>query len=180
MSKFKQAAFVVMVLLMVVACAPAAETPAEAPAPDYAAQTAELLAGVNEWFDLYNAGDAEGVTALHADDAVVMPAGAPTVTGREAILAFLSADIANTQAAGLTFVGAPVTDGGVDGDTAWTSGQFSLTDESGATVVTGKYLTVYRRAGDGWLITRDIWNMDGDGEAEGEEDPAEGEAPAAD
>jgi ketosteroid isomerase-like protein len=168
MSMLKHTAFFVTALAALAACAPAA--PPEAP-DTAAADIAAIKADGLVWFDLYNSGDADGVAALHAEDAVVMPAGAATVAGRAAIRDYLASDIENSMAAGLTFAGDAVTDGGADGDTAWITGTFSVNDASGATVDTGKYLTVLGRTNGEWLIIRDIWNSD--------VSPAPAEAPEA-
>jgi len=46
------------------------------------------------------------------------------------------------------------------GDLGWVSGTYSVVDASGATVDTGKYLSVHRRTNDKWLDIRDSWNSD--------------------
>ncbi len=148
----KYGAVVASALVALAGCAPQA--------PDTAADLAAIKADALVWFDLYNAGDADGVAALHAEDAVVMAPGVAALMGRSAVRDYIASDIENSKAAGLTFKGDEVTDGAVDGDTAWTSGSFSVVDASGATVGTGKYVTVYRRMGEQWLIVRDIWNTD--------------------
>jgi ketosteroid isomerase-like protein len=157
MSTLKHTAFLATALVALAACAPAA--PPEAPdtsAADIAAIKADSLV----WFDLYNAGDADGVAALHAEDAVIMPPNASMVAGRAAIRDYLASDIENSMAAGFTFVGDTVTDGAAGGDTAWITGTFSVNDASGVTVDTGKYLTVFGRTNGEWLIVRDTWNSD--------------------
>jgi uncharacterized protein (TIGR02246 family) len=134
------------------ACAPKA--------PDTAADEAALQADPLAWFDAYNAGNAEGVAKLYADDGVLMPPGAPAATGPTAIRDFIAADIARSKAAGLTLKNDATTGVGVSGDVGWLSGTFSVTDGSGATVDKGKYLSVYRRASGDWQLIRDTWNSD--------------------
>jgi len=141
-----------MTLLMPIACAPGTGYTAA----DATAIKSEALV----WFDKYNAGDAEGVAALYAEDAVFMAPGAPAVVGRSAIQDAIASDTAKSKAAGLTNKGDEVTDVGVAGDMAWITGTFSVTDASGTVVDKGKYVTVYRRASGKWPIIRDIWNSD--------------------
>jgi len=43
---------------------------------------------------------------------------------------------------------------------SWEWSAFSITDKSGATVDTGKYVTVYAKKDGKWMIVRDIWNTD--------------------
>ena len=152
MNRFQQVTILATALVAVAGCAPNAS--------DSGAEAAAIKADVLVWFDHYNAGDADGVAALYAEDGVVMAPGAPAVVGRAAIRDFIASDIENSKAAGLAFKGDEVTDGAVEGDMAWIKGSFSLSDSSGTTVDTGKYLTVYRRTNGQWQIIRDMWNSD--------------------
>jgi ketosteroid isomerase-like protein len=137
----------------ITACAPAA-------APDTAADQAQLEAEAPAWFDHYNKGDADAVANLYADDAVIMPAGAPAAAGRAAIRDYIVADMAQTKAGGFSFKNGAVTGVSVSGDGAWLTGNFEVVDAAGATVDSGKYLSVYTRTADGWKLIRDIWNSD--------------------
>lgn len=130
------------------------------PAADTSADLATLKADVLDWIAAYNAGDADAVAALHAEDGVVMAPGAAAAVGRAAIRDFIAADIASSKAQGLTFTADESSDAAVDGNTGWTSGAFAVADASGNTVATGKYLSVYERINGEWQIVRDIWNSD--------------------
>ncbi len=152
MSAPSKAACLATTLLVVAACAPKA--------PDTAADVAAIKAEAPVWFTKYNAGDADGVAGLYAEDAVVLAPGTAAVAGRAAIRGLIASDIAKTTAGGFTLTGDEVTDAGVSGDMAWATGTFSVTDSSGATVDRGKYVTIYRRAEGKWPIIRDIWNSD--------------------
>ena len=125
-----------------------------------AADEVKLKAHEPIWFDLYNKGDAAGVANLYAQDAILMPPGAPAVMGRAAIQAFLVTDMAATKKAGVTMKLGAFTGVGVAGDSGWISGTWSATDASGTTMDTGKYLELSQRSGKGWAVTRDIWNSD--------------------
>jgi uncharacterized protein (TIGR02246 family) len=149
---FKYLAFLTITLGALTGCAP--------PAADTSADLANIKAKVLDWMAAYNAGDADGVAAMHAEDGVVMAPGAVTVVGRAAIRDFIAADIANSKAQGFVFTGDESSDGAIDGNTGWTVGTFAVTDSSGATVGTGKYLTVYERINGEWQIIRDMWNSD--------------------
>jgi len=139
------------------ACAPA---PAPAPVVDTAAEEAKLKADALIWFDHYNKGDADAVANLYAEDAILMPPAAPKAIGRPAIRAFIATDSAATKAAGLTLKNESVTGSGIVGETGWISGTFAVVDAKGATVDTGKYLSVHHRTNGAWLYIRDIWNSD--------------------
>src|SRR5690349_13884320 len=68
------------------------------------------------WEKAYNAGDAKAVAALYAEDALLLPPGAAAVSGRDAIQAFLTKDIAGSKAAGVVFAIDPKTDVGISRD----------------------------------------------------------------
>jgi uncharacterized protein (TIGR02246 family) len=139
-------------ILLAGACAPAA--------PDTSADEASLRAGAPEWFDHYNRGDADAVANLYAEDAVLLAPGVPAITGRAAIRNYLADDIASSRAAGIRINGGEVTGVGASGDVAWVTGTFTVTDGTGATIDTGKYLSLYGRTDSGWALIRDIWNSD--------------------
>ncbi len=163
MNMLSKTVWLAIAIVALAACAPKP--------PDTAADAATIKADPLNWMRLYNAGDADGVAALYAEDGVLLAPGAPTVVGRAAIRSFIAAAIDSSKAAGLTFVGDEVTDAGIAGDTGWLTGTFSVRDASGATVDKGKFVTIYRRADGKWLVIRDTWNSDAP--------PAPAPAPAA-
>src|SRR6266702_2922002 len=83
------------------------------------ADEAAIRAESTDWVKAYNGGDAKAVAALYAEDALLLPPGAPGVKGRGAIMAFIAKDIAGSKAAGAMFAVDPKTDVGVSGDTGW-------------------------------------------------------------
>jgi uncharacterized protein (TIGR02246 family) len=123
------------------------------------ADEAALRAQTASWGKAYNGGDAKGVAAQYAEDALLLPPGAAGVSGRAAILAFFNKDIAASKAAGAVFVLDPRTDVGVSGAMGWESGTYKVTVK-GAVVETGKFLSVSRKKDGRWLYIRDTWNAD--------------------
>jgi ketosteroid isomerase-like protein len=113
------------------------------------------------WLKAYNAADVDALAALYDEKATLMPPGAPAAQGRAAIRTFLAADSAASAKAGVAFHLGAHPDGGVNGDLGWVSGTYSVTDKSGKTVETGKYLSVSKKQGGRWLYIRDTWNADG-------------------
>jgi ketosteroid isomerase-like protein len=99
---------------------------AHAAAPASADETA-IRAQTASWEKAYNGGDAKGVAAQYADDALLLPPGAPGVSGRAAILQFFTKDIADTKAVGAVFVLNPKTDVGISGNLGWESGTYKVT-----------------------------------------------------
>lgn len=159
------------VLTTAAACAPTA--------PDTAADEARLRTDAPVWFDLYNRGDADGVANLYAEDGVILPPGSPAITGRAAIRNFLVDDIAVARAEGIRITSGDVTGVGVSGNLAWVSGAFSITDNAGAAIDTGKYVSVYRRTDSGWELIRDAWNLNSVPAATAPAPAAAAPAPAA-
>ena len=112
------------------------------------------------WFKAYNARDSAAIAALYSEDAVVNAPGAPAVRGRAAIKEAMAKDIASSAAGGLSFHPGAAPEFGVSGDLGWEWNTFTVTDKSGATVDSGKYITVYAKKGGKWSIIRDTWNSD--------------------
>ena len=127
----------------------------QAASPDEAALRAQTAA----WEKAYNGGDGKGVAAQYAEDAVLMPPGAPALKGRAAIQEYFAKDVAGSKAAGAVFVLDPKTDVGVAGNMGWESGVYKVTVK-GAVVETGKFLSVSRKKDGKWLYIRDTWNAD--------------------
>jgi uncharacterized protein (TIGR02246 family) len=152
MIRFESLAFVVAGLVLSAGGAHAA-TPATA------ADEAAIRAQTTAWEKAYNGGDPKGVAAQYADDAVLLPPGAPAVKGRAAIQAFFTKDIADSKAAGVVFVINYPTDVGVSGNMGWESGTYKATVK-GAVVETGKFMSVSRKKDGKWLYLRDTWNQD--------------------
>lgn len=152
MNILKTAAVAAAGLIALAACQPAAK--------NTAADETAIKDAARAWATAYNAGDAEGIIALYAEDAVVMPPGAPAATGHAAIREYITADIAAAKAAGVTLAIADNDTVAVSGDLAWHSGSFSVMDASGAVVDTGNYMDASQRVDGNWHIVRDIWNSD--------------------
>lgn len=129
-------------------------------ASDTAADLARMKTESLTWFDHYAKADGRGMAALYAEDALLMPPGAPAVRGRAAIQAFLGDDAAKTKAAGITLKNTGVTGAGIAGDTGWISGSYTVHDGSGATIDSGSYLSIHQRTKGAWLYIRDTWNSD--------------------
>ncbi len=155
MTSLKHLVLVAGTLIGLAACAPAA-----APAVDRSADEAALRATTTTWIDAYNAGDAEKIVPLYAEDGVLMPPHASVASGQAAIRAFLTTDTAGAKAAGVKLVLGPSPTVGVSGDMGFESGSYTVTDASGATVDSGSYLSTSRKSNGKWLYVRDMYNSD--------------------
>ena len=114
-----------------------------------------------EWDARFNAGDAVGLSALYAVDAVSMPYDAPPLRGRAALRAdFGSFFAVNTRQRHETHVEDVV----ISGDLAIERARYTLryTPKNGTdeVVETGKHLECRRRINGRWQIIYEIWNRD--------------------
>jgi ketosteroid isomerase-like protein len=151
MNSLHRVVLVTIGMFAVTACSP--------PVADTSADEAVLRAGTKAWVDAYNAGDADKIVALYADNGVVMPPDELVVAGHEALRIYLMAGIASSKSEGQSFMlGEEST--GVSGNLGWHSGTFKINGTGGATVGVGKYLEVWRKTDGKWLMIRDIWNND--------------------
>lgn len=155
MNNFRKLTILLATFVALAACAKTAP-PAAATAADETAARAVNIA----WYKAYNAGDGAAVAALYAEDAVLNAPGAPAARGMASIREYYVKGAPESAAAGLALVDDPTSDVGVSGDLAWQSGTFKITDKTGATVDTGKYITVFQRKDGKWMIIRDTWNSD--------------------
>ena len=136
---------------------------------DPAADAASLDKAAAGWEAAYNDKNAEAVAAIYTEDGQLLPPGAGAVNGRAAIKDFWANDIA-TQWAKISIKADSST---VAGDWGIRSGAWSI--ESPA--LTGKYVEVWKRAGDGWQLHKDIWNLDVTPAAPAEAEPVAAPAP---
>ena len=140
------------------AAAPAAGTGAElsftsAPLPATRISS-PMAANPGRWMELFNGKDAEALSAMYAEDAVMLPPNEPAIFGRDAIRAgfretFGSRDLkADIEALEIV----------VDGDLAYVAGRYRMWTGDGTLVDRGKYLEIWRAVDGQWLIHRDIHN----------------------
>ena len=101
-----------------------------------------------------NAGNAATVTAHYADDAAIHPPGAGRIDGKEAIQVYWQAAID----AGLCEVNIVASSVDITGDTSVTVG--TLSGKMGDAALTGKYIVLGKKTGEGWKMHHDIWNFD--------------------
>ena len=111
------------------------------------AQTAGSIQKLDDaWSQAFNKGDAAAIAAMYAPDADVLPPGHDMVKGRAA-----------QQLGGARLVVVDVAPLGPRA--AREIGTFSFeTKAQPPQPVVGKYVVVWRRIGDRWLLATDIWN----------------------
>lgn len=153
----RQTMAVAGLLLAVMSCAKAPETPAHDPAADKAAVDAVR----NHEQAALNAGNIDSVLLVYADDVEMMAPGAPAARGVAAVRELSNAMLADATPS-VNYTSSSVE---IAGDIAIDryTGTFTLTPKSGgaATIETIKGLHVLRRQADGsWKIIQDVWNAD--------------------
>lgn len=113
----------------------------------------------DEWARHWNAGDLDGVAAVYAEDAVYLPPHHEAVHGRGAIREYLKAPLGH----GVSDLAFHVTFIKQQGAIAWDVGTYRMTipqNEETKREDHGKYLTVWRRVRERWLIAADAWSSD--------------------
>ena len=128
---------------------------------DTTADEAALRAADDSFERAYHSGDLDTVVALYAEDALLMPDGAPAVRGREAIREYYRSAIAADRKAGMSNPGV-LSDRavGVSGEMGWSSGESTVVGPGGAIAWRGKFLSISRKVDGRWLYVRDTWNSD--------------------
>jgi uncharacterized protein (TIGR02246 family) len=107
------------------------------------------------WAAAWNAGNAAGIAAQYADDAMLLPPEGDAVQGRAAIEAFWQG--AMDALPGVT-VKLETRELHNLGDVAVEVGSYMDTGADGEHVDHGKYLVVWMLKDGKWQMVRDIWN----------------------
>jgi uncharacterized protein (TIGR02246 family) len=121
------------------------------------AQTVASIQKLDDaWSQAFDNGDAVAIAAMYAEDAYVLPPGHRMVKGRAAIEAFWKAATQQLGNARLTVVDVA----SLGPRAAREIGTFSFdTKTQPPQPEVGKYVVVWRKIGDRWLLATDIWNM---------------------
>jgi ketosteroid isomerase-like protein len=112
-----------------------------------------LESGAARWMAAFNAKDIDAMTALCAEDAVLLPPDAPAVFGRDAVLATMQEMFASGLAIELEDLEIKA-----ENDLGYKAGRYRLRSEDGALVDRGKYIEIWTKVDGKWVLHRDIWN----------------------
>jgi uncharacterized protein (TIGR02246 family) len=127
-----------------------------APKPDPAALHTAIEAANRQFMDAFSRKDAAAIGMLYAEDALVLPPGAPEVAGRAAIESMWKSVLALP----LAEFELKTSDVGGGVETAWESGRYRMLQNDGSLSDAGKYVVVWKQVEGGWKVYRDIWNSD--------------------
>src|SRR5262245_20439945 len=109
------------------------------------------------WEAAFNKGDAAGVAALYADDARLMPPNHAFIQGREAIQEYMKEGFGGDSGMQISI---KADESVVLGSEAYRRGTYRITNKDGTELEVGKYVEVWKKAGENWQIAIDIWNVD--------------------
>jgi uncharacterized protein (TIGR02246 family) len=118
-----------------------------------AADTSALEAGTATWMEAFADKDIDAMSALYAEDSVLLPPDAPAIFGRDAI----NATMQEMFAAGLS-VELEDLEIKVVGDLGYKAGRYRTMAEDGSLIDRGKYIEIWSKVDGSWVIHRDIWN----------------------
>ena len=122
-------------------------------ADQHAADKCALEAGAAAWMEAFTTKDLDAMTAFYSEDAVLLPPNAPAIFGRDAI----RASIQEMFAAGLA-IELEDLEIEVVGNLGYKAGRYRTRGEGGSLVDRGKYIEIWSKLDNGWVIHRDIWN----------------------
>jgi ketosteroid isomerase-like protein len=118
--------------------------------------TGEIGKAHQQYLDALNEGDVAMLASMSTEHAVLLPPNAEIIAGREAIEMYWR----NVFPAGLKDVSARIARvDEYDGDTAREIGRIRVGAPAPQDVLEGKYVIVWRKMGENWLLDSLIWNF---------------------
>jgi len=109
------------------------------------------------WVAAFNAGDSKAIGAFYTADGLLMPPNAAAVKGSDAIAALMTPYFAGDSRMSIAI---DTTNLVVHGDMAHRVGTWVMSGPDGKAVDNGKYIELWKKSGDRWQMTHDIWNSD--------------------
>lgn len=100
--------------------------------------------------------DAAAVVACYTADGKLMAPFAPSHVGRDAI----ERAVGQVFAGGVAALTLDTVTLEILEDTAWEEGAFTVADAAGTQLDRGKYIVIWKKVGDDWLMARDIMSSD--------------------
>jgi len=104
--------------------------------------------------DALSRGDGAAMGLLYAEDAQLLPPNEPIVNGRKAIGESWQGAIS----AGIKGMKLETTSVEGKDDLAYEQGIYTVSDAAGKTLETGKFIVVWKRINNRWMLYRDMWS----------------------
>ena len=123
-------------------------------------QEEELRQASAEWDKRYNAGNAENLAALYAEDTVSMPPNSPSLQGRKALQADFESFFASNIARHETTIDKIVMDGALAIEAAHYRLVYRPRAGGAEVVESGRHLECRRKIDGQWKIVAEIWNSE--------------------
>jgi ketosteroid isomerase-like protein len=113
-----------------------------------------IMQSNKRFLDAFNNGNAKGVALKYVEKAKLLPPNSNVIQGLEGIEAFWKGamDMGLKKAELETILAEE------HGNTAIEEGRYKLFLENGQIADNGKYIVIWRKAGDSWKMDLDIWN----------------------
>jgi uncharacterized protein (TIGR02246 family) len=103
----------------------------------------------------FNSGDSARIAQLYAEDAILMPPGAKMIKGRDGVDKYWSSAAHTVTDSKLTAVEVR----SIDQAQAQEIGTFTARSRGARSrAIVGKFVILWRKAGDDWQVAVDIWN----------------------
>lgn len=115
---------------------------------------AEITAANARFCEALRRGDVSGMTAFYSKNVQLFPAHSDILSSKQAIEQFWRESIK----AGIRGGALRTLEVEVNGNTAWETGEYTMTGEGGKVFDKGKYLVVWKKEQGQWKLHRDIWN----------------------
>ena len=113
-----------------------------------------IVAANQQFMSAFGRGVAAGVAQLYTEDGQALPPGMEPITGRPGIQAFWQGAIDM----GIKDAQLETVEVMHHGDAAVEVGRYALAAEGGQLVDHGKYVVIWQRQGEVWMLHRDMWN----------------------
>jgi|SRR5579875_1345247 len=109
---------------------------------------------LGQFAEAFNRKDTDALVAMFAEQGSVMPPGLRTITGRESIGNFWRSTVERASELSLTSRSLKP----LGPDVARQQGRIGMKLGEGAQDLTGKFLLLWEKSADGWVIESMIWN----------------------
>ncbi len=121
---------------------------------DQAKVRGEIEAREKEFGAAFGKGDYNAVAGMYSSSAQMFPPNAPTVSGHDGIVAAWKALV------DAGFKGLELTTNEVEAadDHADEEGSYRIIGADGSTADQGKYIVIWKKENEKWVLHRDIWN----------------------